>query len=125
MTALPKRYDTQNDRFAETEASYKNESEARDPLFQLTIPGSGSILQVDENILIDRIVQRLTGGAVSRQRELHSLSSLAGRCGLTRGAILGAIGSGSLPILEKNKICARTFYALETKSVEKCLTEFR
>jgi hypothetical protein len=62
LTALPKRYDTQKDRFAETEASYKNESEARDPLFQLTIPGSGSILQVDENILIDRIVQRLTGG---------------------------------------------------------------
>ena len=30
--------------------------------FQLTIPGSGSILQVAENILIDRIVERLTGG---------------------------------------------------------------
>ena len=31
--------------------------------FQLTIPGSGSILHVAEDILIDRIVQRLTGGA--------------------------------------------------------------
>jgi hypothetical protein len=31
--------------------------------FQLTVPGSGSILQVAEDILIDRIVQRLTGGA--------------------------------------------------------------
>jgi hypothetical protein len=30
--------------------------------FQLTIPGSGSILHVAENILIDRIVQRLIGG---------------------------------------------------------------
>ena len=30
--------------------------------FQLTIPGSGSILHVAENILIDRIVERLTGG---------------------------------------------------------------
>ncbi len=59
------------------------------------------------------------------QRELHSLSSLAGRCGLTRGAILGAIGSGSLPILEKKKIGARTFFELETKSIEKYLTEFR
>ena len=59
------------------------------------------------------------------QRELHSLSSLAGRCGLTRGAILGAIGSGSLPVLEKNKIGARQFYELETKSIEKYLTEFR
>jgi len=59
------------------------------------------------------------------QRELHSLSSLAGRCGLTRGAILGAIGSGALPILEKNKIGARTFYELETQAVEKYLTEFR
>jgi chorismate mutase len=62
---------------------------------------------------------------VSRQRELHSLSSLAGRCGLTRGAILGAIGSGALPILEKNKIGARQFYELETTSIEKYLTEFR
>ena len=62
---------------------------------------------------------------MSRQRELHSLSSLAGRCGLTRGAILGAIGSGSLPILEKNKIGARQFYALETQAIEKYLTEFR
>ena len=59
------------------------------------------------------------------QRELHSLSSLAGRCGLTRGAILGAIGSGSLPILEKNKIGARTFYEIETQAVEKYLTAFR
>ena len=59
------------------------------------------------------------------QRELHSLSSLAGRCGLTRGAILGAIGSGSLPVLEKNKIGARQFYELETKSIENYLTEFR
>ena len=59
------------------------------------------------------------------QRELHSLSSLAGRCGLTRGAILGAIGSGALPILEKNKIGARTFYEIETTSIEKYLTEFR
>ena len=62
---------------------------------------------------------------MSRQRELHSLSSLAGRCGLTRGAILGAIGSGALPILEKNKIGARQFYALETQAIEKYLTEFR
>ena len=62
---------------------------------------------------------------MSRQREIHSLSSLAGRCGLTRGAILGAIGSGSLPILEKNKIGARQFYALETQAIEKYLTEFR
>jgi hypothetical protein len=30
--------------------------------FQLTIPGSGSILHVAENILIDRIIERLTGG---------------------------------------------------------------
>jgi hypothetical protein len=30
--------------------------------FQLTIPGSGSILQVAEDILINRIVERLTGG---------------------------------------------------------------
>jgi hypothetical protein len=59
------------------------------------------------------------------QRELHSLSSLAGRCGLTRGAILGAIGSGALPILEKNKIGARQFYALETQAIEKYLTAFR
>ena len=62
---------------------------------------------------------------MSRQRELHSLSSLAGRCGLTRGAILGAIGSGSLPVLEKNKIGARQFYALETQAIEKYLTAFR
>ncbi len=60
-----------------------------------------------------------------KQRELHSLSSLAGRCGLTRGAILGAIGSGALPILEKNKIGARTFYEIETQAVEKYLTAFR
>ena len=62
---------------------------------------------------------------MSRQRELHSLSSFSGRCGLTRGAILGAIGSGSLPVLEKNKIGARQFYALETQAIEKYLTEFR
>ncbi|NDG63800.1 MAG: hypothetical protein EBY29_10100 [Planctomycetes bacterium] len=31
--------------------------------FQLTIPGSGSILHVAEDILINRIVERLTGGA--------------------------------------------------------------
>jgi len=30
--------------------------------FQLTIPGSGSILHVAEDILINRIVERLTGG---------------------------------------------------------------
>ena len=30
--------------------------------YQLTIPGSGSILQVAEDILISRIVERLTGG---------------------------------------------------------------
>ena len=30
--------------------------------YQLTIPGSGSILHVAENILIDRIIERLTGG---------------------------------------------------------------
>ena len=59
------------------------------------------------------------------QRELHSLSSLSGRMGVTRGAILGAIGSGALPILEKNKIGARTFYAIETDAIEKYLTEFR
>ena len=45
--------------------------------------------------------------------------------GVTRACVLGAIGSGALPILEKNKIGARTFYALETKAVEKYLTEFR
>jgi hypothetical protein len=31
-------------------------------IFQLTVPGSGSILQVAEDILINRIVERLTGG---------------------------------------------------------------
>ena len=30
--------------------------------YQLTIPGSGSILHVAEEILINRIVERLTGG---------------------------------------------------------------
>jgi len=30
--------------------------------YQLTIPGSGSILHVAEDILINRIVERLTGG---------------------------------------------------------------
>ena len=30
--------------------------------FQLTIPGSGSILDVAETILIDRIIERITGG---------------------------------------------------------------
>ena len=31
--------------------------------YQLTIPGSGSILDVAETILIDRIIERITGGA--------------------------------------------------------------
>jgi hypothetical protein len=30
--------------------------------YQLTIPGSGSILQVAEDILINRIIERITGG---------------------------------------------------------------
>ena len=30
--------------------------------FQLTVPGSGSILHVAEDILIDRIIERITGG---------------------------------------------------------------
>ena len=30
--------------------------------YQLTIPGSGSILDVAETILIDRIIERITGG---------------------------------------------------------------
>jgi hypothetical protein len=30
--------------------------------YQLTVPGSGSILQVAEDILINRIIERLTGG---------------------------------------------------------------
>jgi hypothetical protein len=45
--------------------------------------------------------------------------------GVTRACVLGAIGSGALPILEKNKIGARQFYALETKAIEKYLTAFR
>ena len=31
--------------------------------YHLTIPGSGSILDVAETILIDRIIERITGGA--------------------------------------------------------------
>jgi len=31
-------------------------------IFQLTVPGSGSILDVAETILIDRIIERITGG---------------------------------------------------------------
>jgi hypothetical protein len=48
LTAFPKRYDNQKDRFAR--------------IFQLTVPGSGSILDVAETILIDRIIERITGG---------------------------------------------------------------
>ena len=31
-------------------------------IFQLTVPGSGSVLDVAETILIDRIIERITGG---------------------------------------------------------------
>ena len=31
-------------------------------IFQLTVPGSGSSLDVAETILIDRIIERITGG---------------------------------------------------------------
>lgn len=47
-----------------TKPATKTKAKAKPAIrfFQLTIPGSGSILHVAEDILIDRIVERLTGG---------------------------------------------------------------
>ena len=45
-------------------AATKTKAKAKPAIrfYQLTSPGSGSILQVAEDILIGRIIERITGG---------------------------------------------------------------
>jgi hypothetical protein len=50
------------------------------------------------------------------QQEQHSLTSLAARVGVSRGALMGAILSGRLPAT-KSTIGAREIYTLTTEAV--------
>ena len=50
--------------------------------------------------------------------EQHSISSLSGRLGLSRGATLGAISAGRLPVEEKITFGARVAYRIKGESIE-------
>ena len=50
--------------------------------------------------------------------EQHSIASLSGRLGLSRGATLGAISSGRLPVVEKVTFGARAAYRIAGESIE-------
>lgn len=50
--------------------------------------------------------------------EQHSISSLSGRLGLSRGATLGAISAGRLPVVEKITFGARVAYRIKGDAIE-------
>jgi hypothetical protein len=50
--------------------------------------------------------------------EQHSIASLSARLGLSRGATLGAISAGRLPVVEKITFGARVAYRIEGESIE-------
>ena len=51
--------------------------------------------------------------------EQHSISSLSGRLGLSRGATLGALAGGKLPVLETIEFGARKAYKIAGGEIEK------
>jgi len=50
--------------------------------------------------------------------EQHSIASLSARLGLSRGATLGAISAGRLPVVEKITFGARAAYRIAGESIE-------
>lgn len=60
-----------------------------------------------------------------KQVERHSLASLSNRTGLNRAVLLGALGSGRLPVVEQRKVGSRTVYDISTDAISDFVAAFR